>query len=220
MDATLTVGRLASERPYSIPVLQRHRLDFCCGGAKPLADACAERGVDLNALLAEIEAARPRGPDRTDWTREPLERLVEHIVARHHRPLDEELPRLGDLARKVARVHGDTDRRLLLVRDVLTQLADDLFSHMGKEEAVLFPWIAGGRGASAGAPIRVMTAEHDEHAVMLRQLRELTDDHTPPEHACGSWRALLHGLSELERDLQEHIHLENNVLFPRALSGV
>lgn len=220
MEPTLTVGQLASEQPHAIPVLQRHRLDFCCGGSVPLAQACADRGIDVDELLAEIEAARSTGPDRTDWTRQPLERLVEHVVARYHRPLDQELPRLGELARKVARVHGATDRRLPEVRDVLTRLADELFDHMGKEEAILFPWIAGGRGASAAAPIRVMTAQHDEHAELLRSLRALTDGYEPPAAACASWRALLHGLAALERDLHEHIHLENNLMFPRALRGV
>lgn len=217
MDRSITVGQLASERPYSIPVLQRHRLDFCCGGSVPLADACARRGIDLDGLLREVEEARPPGPDETDWTQEPLDRLTDHIVTRYHRALDAELPRLCLLADKVARVHGTP--QLIALRQEVHKIASELASHMRKEEQVLFPWIASGRGAAAGAPIRVMQLEHDDHATSLHTLRSLTDDYQAPPKACGSWRALWYGLSELDRELQEHIHLENNVLFPRALTS-
>jgi regulator of cell morphogenesis and NO signaling len=216
---TLTVARLAAEHPHAIPVLERHRIDYCCKGNRPLAEACAKVGLSVDDLAAEVEAARPRLGAPVDWTRRDLGELIDHIVATHHEPLPEMLDRLVALARKVAAVHGPKDPARLhdLVR-VVTALRDDLVPHLRKEEEILFPWIRDGRGESAGGPIHVMQEEHDDVGELLRKARRLTDDYTVPAEACGSWRALWVGLQELEEDLHTHIHLENNVLFPRALA--
>lgn len=213
-----TVADVAREGVGATRVLQRHRIDFCCGGARPFAEACAVRGLAPDAVLAEIAAEAPE-PDEVGWTTAPLADLIAHILVRFHEPLREELPRLEALARKVARVHGDRHPELVLVRDAFLALAGDLVPHLDKEEQILFPWVLGGRGETASEPIRALEDEHLEAGALLAELRALSGGYDLPADACGSWRALWEGLEALETDLHAHIHLENNVLHPRALRG-
>ena len=217
MDLHSPVRDFAVELPLSTRVFHRHHIDFCCGGGVPLEDACAARGLDPAAVLAEIEAEAERASDGTRWDKEPLEALIQHILVTFHEPLTEELPRLDALARKVARVHGGKGYELAELARLFAGLRVELEQHMEKEEQVLFPLILQGRGAMALAPITVMESEHDGAGEILRRLREITHDYAVPEGACTSWRALWAGLEQLEHDLHEHIHLENNVLHPRAL---
>lgn len=214
-----TVARLAVRAPAASRVFARHHIDYCCSGQRRLADVCAELGLDADLLLAEI-TQEPAKSSGAGWDERPLAELCEHVIATHHRPLDEEMPRLLAMAQKVAWVHREKEPVRLAA---LAQLCEDLFGHfaehMRKEEEILFPWIAAGNGHTAGGPIRVMQVEHEETARDLARLRELTDDFTPPAGACATWRALWLGLEAFDTDLREHMHLENNVLFPRALAG-
>ncbi len=214
-----TVGSVVTEHPLSARVFARHRIDFCCGGGKELGDACASQGVDTQVVLAELRteiASRPDAGER--WSDRPMNDLIEHILATFHGPLREELPRLGAMARKVHDVHGHRDpQRLKAIVDTLAALEEELLVHMQKEEQILFPMIATGRGAMAMGPVSVMEAEHAAAGDMLRRLRTLTDDYVPPADACNTWRALWAGLEALESDTHLHIHLENNILFPKAL---
>lgn len=210
-----TVGTLAAARPRSVRVFQRHHIDFCCGGDRPLAEACAERGLDPAVVLAEIEAeeAKSATQDRR-WTDAPLPELIDHIVARHHRPLDAELPRLEELLRIVVDVHGSGHPELAAMLRVYLQLEEEVLPHMASEENDLFPRIrAGQRVDDARAAMR---DEHEAVGALLHELRDHADGWRVPDGACGTWRALWRGLSELEADLLMHIHLENNVLLPRA----
>lgn len=216
IDPTQTLADLATRLAGASRVFHRHRLDFCCGGQRSLADACAARGLNPDALVAELAAETVQGSE-SDWARRPLRELVDHIVARFHEPLRAELPELVRMARRVEVVHPEKPGCPLGLGDHLARVQEELELHMQKEEQVLFPIIRSGRGAHAGGPVSVMEREHDEHAVALRRIRELTGDMQPPPHACTTWRALYLRLDALERDLMEHIHLENNVLFPRAL---
>lgn len=220
-EVPMTVAELVTTRPNAVKALQRHGIDFCCGGGRPLDEACAARGLDAGALLAEVDALDRvgRAPARR-WESAPLDELIDHILERHHRPLDAELPRLDALVRKVTAVHHDKDPKTMDgLRAAWGELQADLLPHMEKEEQLLFPWIREGQGASAGAPISVMEVEHQQVGELLSTIRRLTGAYTVPAEACGSWRALWQGLEALEADLHEHIHLENNVLFPRALRG-
>ena len=217
--ADTPVGRIASEHPIATRVFARHQIDFCCGGGRPLSEICEARRLDAGAVLKEIEAELSSTDFEAErWDEAPLADLIDHIEKRYHRRLDEELPRLEHMARKVLRVHGEKAPDVLpdLVATFL-QLKDELQQHMMKEENVLFPMIRRGRGSGAGAPISVMEHEHDSAGEALRRLRDLTDDYRVPEGACNTWRALWSGLAALEEDMHQHIHLENNVLFPRAL---
>lgn len=218
-----TVGEIAAAIPSSVRVFQRHNIDFCCGGRTPLGVACRERGIPFAEVAHAVEeASAPAGPDDRDWSREPLGALVDHIVATYHRPLRDELPRLGAMATKVAAVHGANAPQLSRVESLVSELSDDLMLHMQKEERVLFPAI---RAIEADpqlvipitAPIDVMEHDHDVAGELLSELRTITGGYVAPPWACGTFRALYQGLAELESNMHVHVHLENNVLFPRAL---
>lgn len=212
------VGRIAASAPLATRVFARHGIDFCCAGGTSLEEACSQRGLAADTLLSEIQAelaAAPAAPET--WTDAPLDQLIDHIIDVYHRPLDEELPRIEGLARKVHRVHGERHPSLITVLSSYLLLKRELELHMRKEEEVLFPLIRSGRGEMAHMPVSVMESEHEEAGGHLRDLRKATDDYQLPDGACNTWRALWHALEDLERSLHEHIHLENNILFPRAL---
>jgi regulator of cell morphogenesis and NO signaling len=217
MEMTTTLAELAAAGPAAARVLQRHRLDFCCGGRRSLQEACAERGLDPQELLAEI-ASRPAAVDVRPESLAPAA-LVDFIIARFHEPLREELGRLEQLAQKVERVHRDKASCPVGLAAHVGEMRFSLFDHMAKEEQILFPMIRAGIGARAHMPIKMMMAEHEDHAENLRRTRALTADLVAPADACGTWRALYDGLRELELDLMRHVHLENNVLFPAVLNG-
>lgn len=215
------VGQIAAEHPLATRVFARHRIDFCCGGGRPLAEVCEQKGLDAGAVLEEIRTEIESSTASEErWDEAPLADLVTHILAAYHGPLKEELPRLEAMARKVLQVHGDKDpERFSQLVTVLLGLRGELEDHMMKEEQILFPMIVQGQGPTADGPISMMLHEHDEAAFALRRLRELTDDYRPPAEACNTWRALWHGLGALEESMHRHIHLENNILFPRALAS-
>jgi len=211
-----SLGRLAATHAGASRVFHRHGLDFCCGGSVGLADVCAANGLDVDALLAEIRAeTRPAGFER--WDERPLGELIDHVLARFHEPHREELPRLVAMARKVEDVHAEKATCPHGLAAHLERMAEELELHMQKEEQVLFPLVRAGRGGSAMMPIQVMEQEHRDHGENLVRLRALAHGFEPPPEACGTWTALYLGLAELERELMEHIHTENNILFPRAL---
>jgi regulator of cell morphogenesis and NO signaling len=215
------VGRVAAMAPLATRVFARHGIDFCCGGGVPLAEACAKHELQVDDVLQEIHQVLS-GPDKdvASWDDAPLNVLIDHIEAVYHRPLDEELPRIQQMAEKVFQVHGDKDPEMLGgILQTFTALKAELEPHMMKEEQVLFPMIKAGNGAFATGPVQVMQHEHEEAGAMLRRLNELTHGYTVPEGACNTWTALWHALADLERSLHEHIHLENNILFPRALGS-
>ena len=214
-----TVGELVAQVPQAVKVLQRHGIDFCCGGHKLLADVCARAGVPVATLLAEVaEEAAPQ--NAIAWTTLPLTDVVDEIERRFHRPLDAELPRLQQMAQKVLRVHGEKDpARFTALAATVDALVVDLVPHLQKEEMVLFPFIRRGQGAQTNGPVAVMHMEHEAVGELLVRLAALTDNFTPPLLACNTWRALYQGLADLDRDTREHIHVENNILFPRALRG-
>ncbi len=219
IDPSATLADLATRTPAAVRVFLRRGLDFCCGGRQSLADACARAGLRPGEVAAEIEAEAGRDDEGSErWDLRPVEDLVDHILARYHEPLKADLPALVEAARKVERVHGDEPTCPKGLADALEAFTDRTLAHLAKEEQVLFPAIRRGlAGDALRMPISVMRHEHDEHGQTLRTLRSLTGGHRPPPEACATWRALYDGLARLEADLMEHIHLENNVLFPRVL---
>ena len=219
IDRERTVGELAVEHPLATRVFARHGIDFCCGGGKPLREACEARDLDTDLILDEIRTELTRTDVTAQrWDEAPLNDLVEHILATFHRPLDEELPRLEAMARKVHKVHGEKAPEMFAeLVSVYVALKAELEQHMAKEEQILFPMIQQGHGSMADGPISVMEHEHENAGAALARLRDLTNGYEVPAEACNTWRALWHGLAALEEALHQHIHLENNVLFPRAL---
>jgi len=231
MAATLerTIGELVAERPARARVFEGFKIDYCCGGKKPLADACRARGLDPQTvldMLAIVDDTAPR--DERDWTKATITELCDNVESTHHAYLKEELPRLDFMARKVAMRHGDHRPELVELRDVFLVFKDELESHMAKEEQVLFPLCRRlDRGdasspshcGSVQNPIRVMIREHDDAGNALERMRDLTHGFVPPGDACNTYRAYFDALATLERDRHRHVHKENSVLFPKAIEA-
>jgi regulator of cell morphogenesis and NO signaling len=228
----MTVGEMAAAQPASVRVFEAHEIDFCCGGKVPLADACRERGIALEALLAEIGRASSGGAgDGKDWTGADPNDLIDHILSAHHAYLKTQLPRLEAMLAKVLSAHGERHGDVLgPLAETFGGLKQELDSHLMKEEMVLFPLIrslALARQAGTGPqahhcgsvrnPLRVMLMEHESAGEALARMRSLTGGYEAPADACNTLRAVFWELAQLERDLHRHIHLENNILFPQAV---
>lgn len=221
VTATRTLGELVAEVPGRAAVLDRLGLDYCCRGQRTLADACTEAGLAADVVVAELGTATSQ---TVDHPTEPAA-LADHIEATHHSYLHAELPTLDALATKVAGVHGERHPELADVHRLVVALRADLEPHLIKEERVLFPAIRalaeGVRGFPFGTvqnPIRMMSMEHDRAGDLLASLREVTGGYRVPDDGCASYRSLYERLAELEADTHQHIHLENNVLFPAAVA--
>lgn len=212
-----TLAELAATRPAAARVFFKHGLDFCCKGRRPLAEACREKGLDPDAIVREVELASPAADDVAAWSAKPVAALVGHILDRYHGRLREELPILVAMAAKVEMRHADKTTTPFGLADHLRAMQAAAFDHLEKEERIVFPHILSGNGAALAAAIQCLEQEHVDHGTSLSHTRELTANLVPPPEACATWRALYAGLESLERDLMEHIHLENNVLFPRVL---
>ncbi len=228
---TTQVADLATRFPATIKVFQKRGIDFCCGGKRTLAEVGRGGGVDIALLRTDLEAAITTAPEDTaQLTEMPLGELTRYIVGRYHDLLREEFPRMGQMMAKVLGVHGERHLELARVAQTLRELEDDMLPHMLKEEHALFPFISRMAVAETGDaplrapvgsvqnPIRMMEMEHEAVGVLLLELRRLTSGFTPPEGACNTFRGLYHAFAELERDTHEHIHVENNILHPRALA--
>jgi regulator of cell morphogenesis and NO signaling len=216
--STTTLADMAVTHPAAARVFYRHGLDFCCGGRRPIAEACAIRGIDVAALLAEIDNESATTADQTRWDQAPLDTLVAFIVDTYHRRLRETFPDLLRMAARVEQRHGDKASCPRGLTAHLEAMHAAVLEHLDKEEQVLFPMIVSGRGQYAAGPAHVMEVEHDDHARSLEKLRALTNNMQPPAEACTTWRALYLALRQFEEELMTHIHLENNVLFRRALA--
>jgi len=219
MSATTTLAELAVSHPGAARVFYRHRLDFCCNGRRTLADACAAAGVDANGILGEIAAEGPSGDDTTRWVDAEFTEIIDHIVGFYHARLRQVLPTLVAMAERVEERHGDKPECPRGLKALLEEMHEAVQSHLAKEEQILFPMILNGLGRRAAGPVHVMELEHDDHGANLQRVRALTTDLEAPEVACTTWRALYLGLQQLEQELMEHIHVENNILFRRALAS-
>lgn len=228
---TQTVREIATENPATVRVFEKYGIEYCCGGRVPLANACAAKGLNVDEVIASLEAAAaPLASGEKDWAKESLASLAGHIVDTHHAYVSREVPRLNELAGTVVSRHGDTREELPVIQSKLAELGEELIAHQGKEEVVLFPYIgklerfAAGSGTmprncfgSVTHPIEMMTRDHDLAGNLMAEIRMLSQDYTPPDGACPTFRAFYEGLREFEQDLRQHIHLENNILFPRAI---
>ena len=199
-------------------LFRQHQLDYCCGGKQTLAEAAAGQQVDV-AVLEQALVGMGAVQAEQDWRNAPLPDLINFILQRYHDVHREQFPELIALAQKVERVHAGKDQVPTGLAAQLQALDEELESHMRKEEQILFPMIRQGNGQQAAMPIRVMEKEHDDAGVMVANIWRITEHLQVPEHACTSWKVLYRGVDELLSDLMDHIHLENSVLFPRALAG-
>jgi len=207
-----TVGEIAANLPGATAVFRRFGMDFCCKGNVALADSARERGIalaDVERALAALDNAAPSAAPQESAA------LVDHIVSRYHDTHRRELPELIQLARKVEKVHAKRSDVPRGLADLLERMSIELQQHMAKEELILFPAMKQSMAAGLDMPIARMRHEHDDHGAHLRELDRLTNSITVPADACRTWQALYAGLAKLTDDLMEHIHLENNILFPR-----
>jgi len=228
--ATATVGEIASNVPEATRIFEKYGIDYCCGGGTSVFDACTVAGITVHELIAAIERESARSLVTRECSKLTQRALIDHIVETHHTFTREELARLEALLRKVVSVHGERHPELASVQTTFRQLLDDLMPHLLREENILFPYIARveiadqDRTALASPPfstvqnpVRMMMLEHETAGDLLRKLRVLTSDYVPPQGACSSYKTLYSALEEFEKDLHQHIHLENNILFPRAI---
>jgi len=230
---TKTVREYALEIPAATRIFEKLGIDYCCGGGKSLADACTAAGVSvdevLDSLNADLESVSTSAA--RDWQALTQAELITHIVEKHHAFTREELVRLEALLAKVSGVHGQNHPELFQIQDQFGKLRGELESHMLKEESVLFPYIVRMEEAAVvnqtlpptpfrtvQNPVRVMMAEHDAAGYILGRIREASSDYAVPPDGCISYKTLYSALTALEVDLHQHIHLENNILFPRALA--
>lgn len=230
--AEKTVRDLALESSSATRVFEKLGIDYCCGGDKPLEEACHAAKLSVEEVQNALDAAQRESnstPVR-DWQHEPLSELIAHINATHHKYVRQEIARLAPLFDKVCGVHGKNHSELLHIQAVFRGLAQELTSHLMKEEMVLFPYIVRLEEAviqgepvlpppfgTVANPVAMMEHEHDSAGEALRAIRAASNGYVAPEGGCASYQALYRALAEFEADLHQHIHLENNILFPRAV---
>lgn len=212
LDAEQAIGQIAVQLPGATAVFRRLKLDFCCGGQVSLREAATAKGLDVPAVMEELS-----GLQRSDAMPEAAspDTLIDHLLARYHEVHRAQLPELIRMARRVEAVHRDHPDVPAGLADTLENVEQELLSHMRKEEVVLFPLLRAGSHPMVGQPIAMMRMEHTDHGESLERLAQLTHDATPPAGACNTWRALYAGIAQFNDDLINHIHLENNVLFPQ-----
>jgi regulator of cell morphogenesis and NO signaling len=226
-NGTETIGEIAAGFPGACNLFKEYGIDFCCGGNRKLSVALRQQQIDEAAFLERLnqmyQQARQKLEQDTDWRKEPLSDLIDHIVQNHHAYMNKELPLLGEFVTKILRVHGAAHRELSVLHKRFHQLKMEMEQHMILEEEIVFPLIKKaeqtGEQASlskAAETIEALEAEHSATGQLLKEMREITDDYRLPEDACRTYTLTFRKLEEMEADLFRHIHLENNVLFPRV----
>jgi regulator of cell morphogenesis and NO signaling len=232
LSPTQTVRQLATDLPNATRIFEQLGIDYCCGGGKSLQEACVQARLPVEDVLRSLEqgsAPTTTSEAGLDFQLCSLHELASYIVDTHHSYVKQEIPRIQKLLAKVVAVHGKGHPELGSMAKVFAGLGDEMTSHMMKEEMVLFPYISELEAAieerrrkpfapfgTVSNPVQMMEMEHESAGNALRELRSLSSDYTPPQEACFSYRTLFSALEIFEKDLHQHIHLENNILFPRA----
>ncbi len=221
-----TVAQLAVSYPGALSVFMKHNIDYCCGGHRPLKEACIRIGLDPAMIMEEIlkeKNTETRQPMRFQQWSSSL--LADYIVENHHTYVKRAIPEVQFFLDKVCAAHGEEDVHLLSIRQHFQELADELTSHMDKEEFVFFPAIKRLDAKDYGnvplsitiqAPLDAMIHDHDSAGDLIKAIRSLSDNYTPPDYACPTYRITFQKLREFDEDLMMHIHLENNILFQRV----
>jgi regulator of cell morphogenesis and NO signaling len=232
VDTAKTVRELAIEYPQATRVFEKLGIDYCCGGGKSLEEACAAQKLAVAEVLATLESQTEAAATlASQWQTGLLADLIAHIVGKHHAYVKTEVPRLEQLLAKVCSVHGQNHPELNQIRETFAGLGQELSMHLMKEENILFPYIVEMEKAQSSLqpvrrpmfgtvqnPVQMMIMEHDSAGDALRSIRQLSSGFIVPDDACISFQTLYGALQEFEADLHQHIHLENNILFPRAIA--
>ena len=225
------VKEIAVADPRAKQILEESGVDYCCGGDKSLHEACMHADVSAEEILSRLRKNTAlAGPDDGSWISAPLADLTLHIRERHHRYVREAIPRVEALLTKVKAKHGKNHPEIADIEKLFVDLGKEMIMHMQKEEQILFPYIdalersASGNGTleppffqTVRNPIHAMMKDHDSAGELTRQIRKASSQYTPPADGCASYQALYLDLQAFEADLHQHIHLENNILFPRAV---
>lgn len=224
-----TVGEIAASDMRKAEVFKKFGIDFCCGGKKTLKEACDEKQLDPEKIESALDEVAEQTSGQLRFNQWNLTTLADYIIDNHHGYVRQTLPEIKKFAHKVAQVHGDQHPELKEIRELSGNLAEELTAHMQKEEQILFPYIQKmEEGQKEGKvetppfgsirnPIRMMESEHDSAGNNIEKIKALSNDFTPPQDACNSFRFLFHLLKDFKADLNQHIHLENNILFPKAI---
>lgn len=220
-----------AENYKTAAIFKRYRIDFCCNGNRTIADVTQSKGIDEEKLLSELnEVMAEKVQGEIDFKSFPIDLLADYVEKTHHRYIEQRIPEITPFLSKVARVHGANHPELLEVEQLFTETAQDLAAHVKKEELMLFPYIRQMVKSSMGNKVRPKTAlgsateyieqmeeEHDAEGERFRRISELTDNYTPPADACRTYMVTFDMLREFEEDLHRHIHIENNILFPKSM---
>ena len=228
---TTKVGEIAAANPAAKKVLEEAGVDYCCGGAKSLNEACTHTGVSAEEILRRLQENRHRvGPQEANWAGAPLADLTKHIVEEHHKYVRGAVPRISALLAKVKAKHGESHPELAAIEEEFLGLGQEMYAHMQKEEQILFPYIEKLERATEGQeeleppffqtvrnPVHMMIEEHDSAGRALQVMRRLSTGYRAPAEACQRYTEVYRSLEEFEADMHTHVHLENNILFPRAV---
>lgn len=226
-----TIGEIAAKDIRKAEVFKKYGIDFCCGGKKSLKEVCEAKGLDLATVEAELNASQQSVAPAMDYGKWDPDFLADYIYNQHHKYYYSEEPNITGLVEKVADHHGSNSSHLYALRDLYRQLVQELNAHFIKEERVVFPFIkelvkaklTGDRTTltqqpSLSEPIQIMESDHEAAGDILEEMRAITNNYTPPAQACNSYQFMYKKLRDLDEDLHQHIHLENNILFPKALA--
>lgn len=226
-----TIGEIVAADYRTAQVFKDHKIDFCCKGNRSIEEATREKKIDINQLIEELEAAQQVTTiDRSDFKTWPLDLLVDYIEKKHHRYVEEKLPILKQYLHKLCQVHGDRHPELFEIYEEFSQSAGELAAHMKKEEFILFPHVRKmvvtrknktqlevPHFGTVQNPVQMMMNEHAVEGDRFAKISELTNGYIPPADGCTTYRVTYALLNEFEEDLHLHIHLENNILFPKAI---
>ncbi|MBF6608713.1 MAG: iron-sulfur cluster repair di-iron protein [Flavobacterium sp.] len=232
VDTKITIGEIVAEDFRTAAVFSKYGIDFCCKGNRTLEEVCEKKNVSVNTLTEELtRAASDLSGNGTDYQSWPSDLLIDYIEKKHHRYVEEKSPVLIQYLNKLCKVHGERHPELFTIHDLFYESAGELAAHMKKEELMLFPFIKKMIKAKAGNlplenphfgtvenPVAMMKDEHTTEGERFEEIAKLTDNYTPPADACSTYRVTFAMLQEFEQDLHTHIHLENNILFPRAIA--
>jgi len=226
-----TIGQIVADDYRAAQVLRSYGLDFCCGGKKTLGEACEKKDIDVEVVKRDLSALDINESDHQNYKNWSPDFLIDYIINNHHQFVRDKVPEISFYAKKVAKVHGSRHEELNEILQEFLKLSDDLLNHLDKEEQLLFPYIKSlvelennqqkpEEKPSFGTvenPVAMMETEHDEAGEIMAHINKLSNSFTPPEDACTTYRVFYQSLEGFEKDLHKHVHLENNILFPKAL---
>lgn len=208
-----TVAETVTENYKTASVFKKYGIDFCCGGKKTISQACKEKEIDEKKLLKELEQTEEKDANKMN-----INELIDYIINKHHTYTREKIPEITQYSQKIAKVHGKNHPELIEVNKIFKEIGEELLGHLEKEEQALFPHIKNSDKIVEG-PIHAMEHEHEIIGEQLKKIREITDNYKLPENACNTFRVTFKLLEEFEDDIHKHIHLENNILFPKAVKN-